>query len=89
MQDVLSGKKKLDVMAKLETEFREKLTAKGWTTEQLDELWALILKQTGYSFRIVTLDGEILSFYLWEQFLINLAHIFQGLSFLWLNQGVC
>lgn len=44
------GKKKLDVMAKLETEFREKLTAKGWTTEQLDELWALILKQTGYSF---------------------------------------
>lgn len=44
------GKKKLDVMAKLETEFREKLSAKGWTTEQLDELWALILKQTGYSF---------------------------------------
>lgn len=44
------GKKKLDVMAKLETEFREKLSEKGWTTEQLDELWALILKQTGYSF---------------------------------------
>lgn len=44
------GKKKLDVMAKLETEFREKLSAKGWTSEQLDELWALILKQTGYSF---------------------------------------
>lgn len=37
-------------MAKLEGEFREKLSAKGWTTEQLDELWALILKQTGYSF---------------------------------------
>lgn len=44
------GKKKLDVMAKLETEFREKLSAKGWTTEQLDQLWELILKQTGYSF---------------------------------------
>ena len=35
-------------MAKLETEFREKLSAKGWTTEQLDQLWELILKQTGY-----------------------------------------
>lgn len=44
------GKKKLDVMAKLETDFREKLSAKGWTTEQLDQLWELILKQTGYSF---------------------------------------
>ena len=44
------GKKKLDVMAKLETEFREKLSAKGWTKEQLDQLWELILKQTGYSF---------------------------------------
>lgn len=44
------GKKKLDVMAKLETEFREKLSAKGWTEEQLDQLWELILKQTGYSF---------------------------------------
>lgn len=44
------GKKKLDVMAKLETEFREKLSAKGWEKEQLDQLWDLILKQTGYSF---------------------------------------
>lgn len=44
------GKKKLDVMAKLESEFREKLEAKGWTSEQLDQLWELILKQTGYSF---------------------------------------
>lgn len=44
------GKKKLDVMAKLENEFREKLSVKGWTTEQLDQLWELILKQTGYSF---------------------------------------
>ena len=44
------GKKKKDVMAKLEVEFREKLSAKGWTTEQLDQLWELILKQTGYSF---------------------------------------
>ena len=37
-------------MAKLETEFREKLSEKEWTTEQLDKLWELILKQTGYSF---------------------------------------
>lgn len=44
------GKKKLDVMAKLETDFRNKLSTKGWTKEQLDQLWELILKQTGYSF---------------------------------------
>lgn len=44
------GKKKLDVMEKLEADFREKLSAKGWTTEQLDQLWELVLKQTGYSF---------------------------------------
>lgn len=44
------GKKKKDVMAKLEIEFRDLLTKKNWTKEQIDALWELILKQTGYSF---------------------------------------
>lgn len=44
------GKKKKDVMAKLEIEFRDLLTQKDWTKEQIDALWELILKQTGYSF---------------------------------------
>ena len=44
------GKKKIDVMAKLEVEFRELLSNKGWTEEQISALWDLILKQTGYSF---------------------------------------
>lgn len=44
------GKKKIDVMAKLEVEFRELLNNKGWTEEQISALWDLILKQTGYSF---------------------------------------
>lgn len=44
------GKKKVDVMAKLEIEFRNLLVDKGWSQEQIDALWELILKQTGYSF---------------------------------------
>lgn len=44
------GKKKLDVMEKLETEFREKLINKGWSEDQISQLWEIILKQTGYSF---------------------------------------
>lgn len=44
------GKKKIDVMAKLEVEFRDLLTKKGWTEQQISDLWDLILKQTGYSF---------------------------------------
>lgn len=44
------GKKKIDVMAKLEVEFRDLLEQKGWTEQQISDLWDLILKQTGYSF---------------------------------------
>ena len=44
------GKKKIDVMAKLEVEFRDLLKQKGWTEQQISDLWDLILKQTGYSF---------------------------------------
>ncbi len=44
------GKKKIDVMAKLEVQFKQNLTSKGWTTEQQNAIWDLILLQTGYSF---------------------------------------
>ena len=44
------GKKKADVMSTLEKQFREGLFAKGWDIEQIDSMWTLILKQSGYSF---------------------------------------
>lgn len=44
------GKKLKDKMQELETKFRTLLADKGWAPEQIDALWELILKQTGYSF---------------------------------------
>lgn len=44
------GKKLKDKMQDLEVEFRDLLTKKGWTEQQINNLWDLILKQTGYSF---------------------------------------
>lgn len=44
------GKKKKDVMASLEQQFRDGLNKKGWTEEQITEMWRLILKQSEYSF---------------------------------------
>lgn len=44
------GKKLKDKMKDLEVEFRDLLTKKGWTEQQINDLWDLILKQTGYSF---------------------------------------
>lgn len=44
------GKKKLDVMEKLEIQFKQGIAAKGWTEEQQNAIWDLILLQTGYSF---------------------------------------
>lgn len=44
------GKKKIDVMEKLEVQFKQGLSQKGWTTEQQNSMWDLILLQTGYSF---------------------------------------
>lgn len=44
------GKKLKDKMKDLEVEFRDLLAQKNWTQEQIDQLWDLILKQTGYSF---------------------------------------
>ena len=46
------GKKKKDVMAKLEVSFRDGLTKKGWTEEQQTSIWNLMLKQAEYSFNL-------------------------------------
>ena len=43
------GKKKKDVMEKLEVDFKNGLK-ETWTTEQLNEIWALMLKQSEYCF---------------------------------------
>lgn len=44
------GKKKKDVMASLEIQFRDGLSKKDWVKTQVDEMWRLILKQSEYSF---------------------------------------
>lgn len=44
------GKKQKDVMAKLESRFTKSLSEKGWTNEQLIEIWQLLLKQSSYCF---------------------------------------
>lgn len=44
------GKKKKDVMAQLEVDFRKGLMAKNWNNEQLIEIWQLMLKQAEYCF---------------------------------------
>lgn len=44
------GKKQVDVMAALEEQFRSGLLKLDWTHPQINEMWALILKQSGYSF---------------------------------------
>lgn len=44
------SKKKVDVMAKMEPQFKAGLKAKGWTEEQSNKMWDLVLKQAGYSF---------------------------------------
>lgn len=44
------SKKKVDVMAKMEPQFKDGLKIKGWTEEQCNKMWDLVLKQAGYSF---------------------------------------
>lgn len=44
------GKKKKDVMESLEAQFRDGLQKKGWSENQIAEMWKLILKQSLYSF---------------------------------------
>lgn len=44
------GKKQEDVMASLYQDFSDGLNDKGWTKEQIKEVWALLEKQASYSF---------------------------------------
>ena len=44
------GKKLKNVMAKLEIDFKNGLSKKGWNDEQLQEIWNLLLKQSEYCF---------------------------------------
>lgn len=44
------GKKKIEVMNTLESKFKDGLQKKGWTTEQSNAAWDLMVKQSGYSF---------------------------------------
>ena len=44
------GKKKKDVMESLYVDFHKGLILKGWTDEQISEIWALMVKQSEYCF---------------------------------------
>ena len=44
------GKKKIEVMETLEPKFKSGLKDKGWTDEQANQTWELMVKQSGYSF---------------------------------------
>lgn len=44
------GKKKADVMVSLEAQLKDGLKARGWTDDQVNEMWDLILAQSSYSF---------------------------------------
>lgn len=44
------GKKKVDVMKSLFEEFSQGLYKRNWTKEQIEEIWKLVLAQSGYSF---------------------------------------
>lgn len=45
-----TAKKKADLMAKIEPELKAGLMKRGWTQEQVDELWTTILQFAKYSF---------------------------------------
>lgn len=45
-----TAKKKPKLMAKIEPELKNGLIKRGWTTEQVDELWVTILRFASYSF---------------------------------------
>ena len=44
------GKKNKEVMKSLESDFRKGLLEKGWSNEQLIEIWQLMIKQAEYCF---------------------------------------
>lgn len=46
------GKKQVKVMESLKVDLQDGLRNKGWTEEQINEMWDLLLKQSGYSFNL-------------------------------------
>lgn len=44
------GKKDPEIMLSLETKLKEGLITRGWTEEQINKIWALLVKQSLYSF---------------------------------------
>ena len=44
------GKKKLEEMKTLKTEFASGVRKKNWTEQQIEDVWALLEKQASYSF---------------------------------------
>lgn len=57
------GKKDAVKMAALEDQFRSGLLKLDWTHPQINEMWALILKQSGYSFnKCVSGDTRLLKY---------------------------
>lgn len=44
------AKKKIEVMEKLEPKFKQGLLNKGWTEQQANKMWDLMVKQSSYSF---------------------------------------
>lgn len=46
------AKKHIDEMKLLEPKFRNGLKDKGWTDNQIDELWEIMIKQSSYSFNL-------------------------------------
>lgn len=46
------GKKSAELMASLQTDLRKGLKNKNWSEEQIDEIWELLYKQSGYSFNL-------------------------------------
>ena len=44
------GKKNESVMESLQVKLREGLLSKGWNEQQINSMWALLLKQASYSF---------------------------------------
>ena len=46
------GKKSAELMASLQADLRKGLENKNWSEEQIDEIWELLYKQSGYSFNL-------------------------------------
>lgn len=62
------GKKKLDVMEKLKTEFVTNVTAKGCPEHEANGIWEMMLKFTGYAFNASHSTSYAITGY-WSQWL--------------------